>query len=598
MGITPEDRSYSNSKNLFFGVFMRNKTYNKKKMLVVFLSALLMIFFLIARLVYLMIFDAAYYQQKAKTLHEREREIKAARGEIIDRNGKVLATNKAVCTISVIHSQITDPERVIQVLADELGIEKEMIRKRVEKVSSREKIKTNVEKETGDRIRAYELDGVKVDEDFKRYYPYGNLASKVLGFTGGDNQGIIGLEVKYENYLKGVNGMILTTTDARGIEIADTLEDRVEPVSGDTLQVSLDYNIQEYAQQAAEKVMEEKQADAVVILILNPKTGEIYACVNAPEFDLNAPFTLPEGTDAALNDEEKQAMLNQMWRNRSINDTYEPGSIFKVFTASAALEEGVVKEEDTFYCPGYKLVEDRRIRCARTTGHGSETFVQGVQNSCNPVFIEVGMRLGTENFYKYFEKFGLMGKTGVDLPGEAATIMHKKENVGQVELATMSFGQSFQVTPMQMATTVCSLVNGGKRITPHFGIAVYDAKSGEKEETISYGKRKRILSKETSEKMRKILETVVSEGGGKKAQIEGYRIGGKTATSQTLPRSANRYIGSFIGFAPADDPQVAAMAIIYNPQGIYYGGTIAAPVVRDIFDNILPYLGIEREENP
>ena len=598
MGITPEDRSYSNSKNLFFGVFMRNKTYNKKKMLVVFLSALLMIFFLIARLVYLMIFDAAYYQQKAKTLHEREREIKAARGEIIDRNGKVLATNKAVCTISVIHSQITDPERVIQVLADELGIEKEMIRKRIEKVSSREKIKTNVEKETGDRIRAYELDGVKVDEDFKRYYPYGNLASKVLGFTGGDNQGIIGLEVKYENYLKGVNGMILTTTDARGIELADTLEDRVEPVSGDTLQVSLDYNIQEYAQQAAEKVMEEKQADAVVILILNPKTGEIYACVNAPEFDLNAPFTLPEGTDAALNDEEKQAMLNQMWRNRSINDTYEPGSIFKVFTASAALEEGVVKEEDTFYCPGYKLVEDRRIRCARTTGHGSETFVQGVQNSCNPVFIEVGMRLGTENFYKYFEKFGLMGKTGVDLPGEAATIMHKKENVGQVELATMSFGQSFQVTPMQMATTVCSLVNGGKRITPHFGVAVYDAESGEKEETIFYGKRKRILSKETSEKMRKILETVVSEGGGKKAQIEGYRIGGKTATSQTLPRSANRYIGSFIGFAPADDPQVAAMAIIYNPQGIYYGGTIAAPVVRDIFDNILPYLGIEREENP
>ena len=598
MGITPEDRSYSNSKNLFFGVFMRNKTYNKKKMLVVFLSALLMIFFLIARLVYLMIFDAAYYQQKAKTLHEREREIKAARGEIIDRNGKVLATNKAVCTISVIHSQITDPERVIQVLADELGIEKEMIRKRIEKVSSREKIKTNVEKETGDRIRAYELDGVKVDEDFKRYYPYGNLASKVLGFTGGDNQGIIGLEVKYENYLKGVNGMILTTTDARGIELADTLEDRVEPVSGDTLQVSLDYNIQEYAQQAADKVMEEKQADAVVILILNPKTGEIYACVNAPEFDLNAPFTLPEGTDAALNDEEKQAMLNQMWRNRSINDTYEPGSIFKVFTASAALEEGVVKEEDTFYCPGYKLVEDRRIRCARTTGHGSETFVQGVQNSCNPVFIEVGMRLGTENFYKYFEKFGLMGKTGVDLPGEAVTIMHKKENVGQVELATMSFGQSFQVTPMQMATTVCSLVNEGKRITPHFGIAVYDAESGEKEETISYGKRKRILSKETSEKMRKILETVVSEGGGKKAQIEGYRIGGKTATSQTLPRSANRYIGSFIGFAPADDPQVAAMAIIYNPQGIYYGGTIAAPVVRDIFDNILPYLGIEREENP
>ena len=598
MGITPEDREYSSSKNLFSGVFMRNKTYNKKKMLVVFFSALLMIFFLIGRLVYLMIFDAEYYQQKAKELHEREREIKAARGEITDRNGKVLATNKAVCTISVIHSQITDPEKVIRVLSKELEMEEETIRKRVEKVSSREKIKTNVEKETGDRIRAYELSGVKVDEDFKRYYPYGDLASKVLGFTGGDNQGIIGLEVKYETDLKGTNGMILTTTDARGIELADTLEDRVEPQAGDTLQVSLDYNIQKYAQQAAEKVMEEKQADAVVILVLNPNTGEIYACVNVPEFDLNHPFTLPEGTDPSLHDEEKQVLLNQMWRNQSINDTYEPGSIFKVFTASAALEAGVVKEEDQFYCPGYKIVEDRRIRCARTTGHGAETFVQGVQNSCNPVFIEVGIRLGTDRFYKYFEKFGLMGKTGVDLPGEAATIMHKKENVGQVELATMSFGQSFQVTPMQMAATVCSLVNGGKRITPHFGVAIYDVKSGKKEETFDYGRRKQILSKETSEKMRAILETVVSEGGGKKAQIEGYRIGGKTATSQTLPRSANRYIGSFIGFAPAEDPQVAAMAIVYNPQGIYYGGTIAAPVVRDIFDNILPYLGIEREEKP
>lgn len=574
------------------------KTFQRKKIVALMLMITIVMAALFGRLIYLMVFRSVYYEKIAQDLHERERSIKAARGKIVDRNGIVLADNKSVCTISVIHSQIEDPERVIEVLQKELELPEETIRKRVEKNSSIERIKTNVPKETGDAILAYDLAGVKVDEDYRRYYPYDSLASKVIGFTGGDNQGIIGLEVKYENYLKGVNGMILTTTDARGIELADTLEDRVEPVSGDTLQVSLDYNIQEYAQQAAEKVMEEKQADAVVILILNPKTGEIYACVNAPEFDLNAPFTLPEGTDAALNDEEKQAMLNQMWRNRSINDTYEPGSIFKVFTASAALEEGVVKEEDTFYCPGYKLVEDRRIRCARTTGHGSETFVQGVQNSCNPVFIEVGMRLGTENFYKYFEKFGLMGKTGVDLPGEAATIMHKKENVGQVELATMSFGQSFQVTPMQMATTVCSLVNEGKRITPHFGIAVYDAESGEKEETISYGKRKRILSKETSEKMRKILETVVSEGGGKKAQIEGYRIGGKTATSQTLPRSANRYIGSFIGFAPADDPQVAAMAIIYNPQGIYYGGTIAAPVVRDIFDNILPYLGIEREENP
>ena len=513
-------------------------------MLVVFFSALLMIFFLIARLVYLMIFDAAYYQQKAKTLHEREREIKAARGEIIDRNGKVLATNKAVCTISVIHSQITDPERVIQVLADELGIEKEMIRKRVEKVSSREKIKTNVEKETGDRIRAYELDGVKVDEDFKRYYPYGNLASKVLGFTGGDNQGIIGLEVKYENYLKGVNGMILTTTDARGIELADTLEDRVEPVSGDTLQVSLDYNIQEYAQQAAEKVMEEKQADAVVILILNPKTGEIYACINAPEFDLNVPFTLPEGTDAALNDEEKQAMLNQMWRNRSINDTYEPGSTFKIITAAAGLEEGVVKLTDHFSCPGFRVVEDRRIRCHKAGGHGAETFLQGVMNSCNPVFIDVGQRLGRDAYYKYFIQFGLKGKTGIDLPGEASTIMHKKENIGPVELATISFGQSFQITPIQLITTAASIINGGRRVTPHFAAGTVSP-DGEGYKAFSYPAGKRILSEETSAVMRYVLEKVVAEGSGRKAAVEGFSIGGKTATSEKLPRSRKKYISSF-----------------------------------------------------
>ena len=562
-------------------------------MLVVFLSALLMIFFLIARLVYLMIFDAAYYQQKAKTLHEREREIKAARGEIIDRNGKVLATNKAVCTISVIHSQITDPERVIRVLADELGIEKEMIRKRVEKVSSREKIKTNVEKETGDRIRAYELDGVKVDEDFKRYYPYGNLASKVLGFTGGDNQGIIGLEVKYENYLKGVNGMILTTTDARGIELADTLEDRVEPVSGDTLQVSLDYNIQEYAQQAAEKVMEEKQADAVVILILNPKTGEIYACINAPEFDLNAPFTLPEGTDAALNDEKKQAMLNQMWRNRSINDTYEPGSTFKIITMAAGLEEGVVSTEDRFFCPGYKVVEDRRIHCAKRTGHGAQNFVEGAQNSCNPVFIEVGLRLGVDNYYKYFKQFGLLKKTGIDLPGEAGTIMHNPKNMGEVELATVSFGQSFQITPIQLATTVSAIINGGNRITPHFGISVESA-DGTEVQTLEYPVETGIVSKGTSRTVRTILETVVSEGSGKNAGIEGFSIGGKTATSQTLPRGSGRYISSFLGFAPAEDPKVLALCIIHNPQGMYYGGIIAAPVVRSIFENVLPYLGIAK----
>lgn len=567
-------------------------------MLVVFLCAFLLILFLAGRLVYLMVFDADYYQAKAKALHEREREIKAARGMIVDRNGEILATNRAVCTISVIHSQITEPERVIEVLTKELGMEEETVRKRVEKVSSREKIKTNVDKETGDKIREYELDGVKIDEDFKRYYPWENLASKVLGFTGGDNQGIIGLEVRYEEYLKGVNGTILTTTDARGIELKGVAEDRVEPVPGDTLRISLDYNIQEYAQQAAQKVYQEKEADAVVILVMNPNNGEIYACVNVPEFNLNEPFSLGEGREEEVGGEKKQEMLNQMWRNRSINDTYEPGSIFKVFTASAALEEGVVKTDDTFFCPGYKMVEDRRIRCARVGGHGSETFVQGVQNSCNPVFIEVGMRLGVDNFYKYFKQFGLMGKTGVDLPGEASTIMHKKENVGQVELATMSFGQSFQVTPMQMAATVCSLINGGRRITPHFGISVCDAETGKVKKVFDYKEGKRIVSEETSQMMRGILETVVSEGGGKKAQIEGYHIGGKTATSQTLPRSANRYISSFIGFAPAENPQVAGMAIIYNPQGVYYGGTIAAPVVRDIFDNILPYLGIEKEEVP
>lgn len=575
---------------------MRNKTFNKKKTLVVFLGAAAMILGLIGRLVYLMIFDSEYYQQKAEALHEREREIKAARGEIVDRNGQVLATNKTVCTISVIHSQVSDAEEVIQVLSRELGISEEEIRKKVEKVSSRERIKTNVEKEVGDKIRDYGLDGVKVDEDFRRYYPYDELASKVLGFTGGDNQGIIGLEVKYEDWLKGANGMILTTTDARGIELEGIAEDRIEPIAGNTLQISLDYNIQLYAQQAAEKVMEEKQAEAVAILIMNPKNGEIYACVNIPEFNLNDPFTLnTEVNTEGISDDKKQDLLNQMWRNRCINDTYEPGSVFKVFTASAALEEGVVNLTDRFHCPGYKIVEDRKIRCARVGGHGAEDFVQGVQNSCNPVFIEVGLRLGVDNFYKYFEQFGLLDKTGIDLPGEASTIMHKKENVGLVELATMSFGQSFQVTPMQMATTVSSLINGGKRITPHFGVCAYNA-DGEKIKTFEYGEGRQILSEDTSATMRAVLETVVSEGGGKKAYIEGYRIGGKTATSQTLPRSANKYISSFIGFAPADDPQVIGMAIIYNPQGIYYGGTIAAPVIRDIFDNILPYMGFEKNE--
>lgn len=573
---------------------MKNKTYNKKKMLMVFVCAVLVIVGLTGRLIYLMIFDAQYYQQKAKSLHEREREIKAARGEIIDRNGTVLATNKTVCTISVIHSQIKEPERVIQELSQILGMEEEEVRKRVEKVSSMERIKTNVEKEVGDEIRNLELDGVKVDEDFKRYYPYDELASKVLGFTGGDNQGIIGLEVRYEEELKGKNGTILTTTDARGVELDGVAEDRIEPIAGDTLQISLDYNIQMYAQQMAEKVMEEKQAEKVAILLMNPNNGEILAMVNVPEFNLNEPFVLNTGTEEKLSPQEKQEALNQMWRNGCINDTYEPGSTFKIITSSACLEEGVVKLDDRFSCPGYKMVEDRKIRCHKVGGHGAETFVQGIQNSCNPVFIEIGMRLGTDNFYKYFEQFGLMGKTGVDLPGEASTIMHKKESVGQVELATMSFGQSFQVTPVQMAATVSSIINGGRRVTPHFGVQVLDAK-GEKVKTLHDEQEKRILSKETSETMQKLLEGVVSEGSGKNAYVEGYSIGGKTATSQTLPRSANKYISSFIGFAPADDPQILGMCVIYDPKGIYYGGTIAAPVVGDIFANIFPYLGIEKE---
>ena len=575
-------------------LFMKNKTFNKKKILVVFVCAAIIIFGLVGRLVYLMIFDAEYYQEKAKALHEREREIKAARGEIIDANGTVLATNKTVCTISVIHSQVKEPETVVAELSKALEMDEGEVRKKVEKVSSMERIKTNVDKKTGDAIRNLELDGVKVDEDFKRYYPYHELASKVLGFTGGDNQGIVGLEVKYEEYLKGKNGTILTTTDARGVELDGVAEGWVEPVAGNTLQISLDYNIQMYAQQMAEKVMEEKQADKVAILLMNPKNGEILAMVNVPEFDLNEPFTLGIEGEDVMDPEKKQDALNQMWRNGCINDTYEPGSTFKIITASACLEEGVVKLNDSFNCPGYKIVEDRKIRCHKVGGHGAEDFVKGIQNSCNPVFIEIGLRLGVDNFYKYFQQFGLMGQTGVDLPGEAGTIMHKKENVGQVELATMSFGQSFQVTPIQMAATVSSLVNGGKRVTPHFGVRVLNDQGKEIEE-FKYKKQGRILSAETSKTMQTLLESVVSEGSGKNAYVEGYQIGGKTATSQTLPRSANKYISSFIGFAPADDPQVLGMCVIYNPQGVYYGGTIAAPVVGDIFSNIFPYLGIEKE---
>ena len=540
-----------------------------------------------------MIFEAEYYQKKAETLHERERDIKAARGEIIDCNGTVLATNKTVCTISVIHSQIKDPERVIRSLSELLDMDEEAVRKRVEKVSSIERIQTNVEKETGDKIRDLELAGVKVDEDFKRYYPYHELASTVLGFTGGDNQGIVGLEVKYEDWLAGTDGKILTVTDARGVELDKIAEDRLEPVPGKTLQLSMDYNIQMYAQQMAEKVMEEKQADGVSIILMNPSNGELYAMVNVPEFDLDDPFTLPQGT-VGLTEEEKQDALNQMWRNRSINDTYEPGSVFKVVTAAACLEDGVVTTQDQFHCPGYYVVEDRRIRCHKVGGHGSETFVQGIQNSCNPVFINIGLRLGVDRFCDYYDQFGLLGNTGVDLPGEASTIMHQRKNIGQVELATMSFGQSFQVTPIQMATTFSSIINGGNRVTPHLGKRVLD-QDGTVVETFSDKKGKRNLSEETSATMRALLESVVSEGGGKNAAVEGYRIGGKTATSQTLPRSANKYISSFVGFAPADDPQILGMCIIYNPQGVYYGGTIAAPVIGKIFENILPYLGIEKE---
>ncbi len=509
---------------------MKNKTFNKKKILVVFVCAAIIIFGLVGRLVYLMIFDAEYYQEKAKALHEREREIKAARGEIIDANGTVLATNKTVCTISVIHSQVKEPETVVAELSKALEMDEGEVRKKVEKVSSMERIKTNVDKKTGDAIRNLELDGVKVDEDFKRYYPYHELASKVLGFTGGDNQGIVGLEVKYEEYLKGKNGTILTTTDARGVELDGVAEGRVEPVAGNTLQISLDYNIQMYAQQMAEKVMEEKQADKVAILLMNPKNGEILAMVNVPEFDLNEPFTLGIEGEDVMDPEKKQDALNQMWRNGCINDTYEPGSTFKIITASACLEEGVVKLNDSFNCPGYKIVEDRKIRCHKVGGHGAEDFVKGIQNSCNPVFIEIGLRLGVDNFYKYFQQFGLMGQTGVDLPGEAGTIMHKKENVGQVELATMSFGQSFQVTPIQMAATVSSLVNGGKRVTPHFGVRVLNDQGKEIEE-FKYKKQGRILSAETSKTMQTLLESVVSEGSGKNAYVEGYQIGGETAPS-------------------------------------------------------------------
>lgn len=592
----------------------KTKPFHRRKMILIFFGCMGVLCFLVGRLAHLMIGESEYYATLAQDLHERERSIKAARGRILDRNGVVLADNRTVCTVSVIHSQIEDAEQVIRMLCTELGMEEAAVRKRVEKVSSIETIRKNVEKEIGDRIRAYDLAGVKVDEDYRRYYPYESMASKVLGFTGGDNQGIIGLEVKYDDVLEGTAGKILTLTDARGIELENTGESRQEPINGNDLVISLDYNIQQYIEQAAYQVMEQKAADSVSIIVMNPQNGEIYGMTNVPEFDLNQPYTLEakyfpqksEGdtaenssedeaveTAASASDQELQDALNQMWRNGCINDTYEPGSTFKIVTAAAGLEAGVVSLEDQFSCPGFRIVEDRRIRCHKTAGHGAESFLQATQNSCNPVFIEVGLRLGVDRYFSYFQQFGLNQKTGIDLPGEAATIMHQKEKVGQVELATISFGQSFQITPIQLAATVSSIINGGIRVTPHFGTEVRD-QDGALLKVYQYDDTQRILSEETSATMRYLLEQVVDGGSGKNAYIEGFRIGGKTATSETLPRSANKYISSFIGFAPADDPQAVALCIIHNPQGVYYGGTIAAPVIREVFANILPYLGVEK----
>ncbi len=585
----------------------RNKTFHRKKITVSFFICATLMLFLFFRLVYLMVAKADYYGQKATDLHERERRIKAARGKIIDCNGVVLADNRTVCTISVIYNQVEDREEVIRVLCKELGLSEDFVRKRVEKYSSIERIKSNVDKETGDRIREYNIPGIKIDEDYKRYYPYGELGSKVLGFTGGDNQGIIGLEVKYENYLAGKAGTILTVTDARGIEVEAAGESRIEPIPGGNLHISMDLNIQSYATQLAYQAMETKEADSVSIIVMNVKTGEILAMVNVPEFDLNEPYTINEsmmvrlsGADISgnsvsssdeLSAEEKQNALNRMWRNECINDTYEPGSTFKIITAAAGLESGAVSIRDHFSCPGFIIVEDRKIRCHKVGGHGAEDFVLATMNSCNPVFITVGLRMGAETFYSYFKQFGLLEKTGVDLPGEAGTIMHKLDNIGAVELATISFGQSFQITPIQLLTTAAGIVNGGQRVVPHFGVEVRD-EEGNLIKEFTYEAKGDIVSEETSATMREILEKVVSEGGGKNAYVEGVRIGGKTATSQTLPRGTGKYIASFVGFAPADDPQIIAMAIIKHPKGTYYGGQIAAPVIRQLFENILPYLGI------
>ena len=580
-----------------------NLTKHRKNIAVLGLLIAVAMTGLLGRLGFLMLVRADHYGEMARDLHERERTIKAARGRILDAGGNVIADNRTVCTISVIYNQVTDREEVIRSLCSILELSEEPVRKKVEKRSSREIIKTNVDKETGDKIRALKLDRVKVDEDYKRYYPMGSLASKVLGFTGGDNQGIIGLEVMYEKYLKGKNGVILTLTDARGVELDKAAEDRIEPVAGNDLQISLDVNIQLYAQQLAYQVMEQKNAKKVSVIVMDPRNGELLAMVNAPEFDLNDPFTPDQNLKSQSLKEEAAARsqtmglqdrLNAMWRNTCINDTYEPGSTFKIITAAAGLEAGAVTLEDIFSCPGFRVVEDRRIRCHKAGGHGTETFLQGAMNSCNPVFIDVGQRLGVDRYYKYFTQFGLKGKTGIDLPGEAATIMHKKEKMGAVELATVSFGQSFQITPIQLITTAASIVNGGHRVTPHFGVRVIRSDGGAVKE-LSYPQGKQILSSETSASMRYVLEQVVAEGSGKRAALEEFRIGGKTATSEKLPRSLKKYISSFLGFAPADDPRVMALITIDEPQGIYYGGTIAAPVIGELFKNILPYMGIRPE---
>lgn len=575
-----------------------NKIFHRKKILAVFLICTGVFILLFGRLVYLCVWKAEYYSRLATDLHERERSIKAARGRIIDRNGTVLADNKTVCTVSVIYSQIEEPEKVIEILSRELELSEEYVRKRVEKYSSMERIKSNVDKALGDRIREYDLAGVKVDEDYKRYYPYDDLASKVLGFTGGDNQGIIGLEVVYDTYMEGEAGTILTVTDAKGVEVESAGERRIEPVSGLDLCISMDMNIQSYATQLANQALAAKEADSVSILVMDPRNGEILAMVNAPEFDLNNPYDLPEGTPENVTDEEIQNILNGIWRNGCINDTYEPGSTFKIITAAAGLEAGVVTPQSTFSCPGYIIVDDRKIRCHKVGGHGSQDFTHTMMNSCNPALITVGLRLGIDNYYSYFEQFGLKTKTGIDLPGEAATIMHSKENMGNVELATVAFGQSFQITPIQLLTTAASIVNGGTRVTPHFGVQTVDAQ-GNVDEVFEYPVTEGIVSEETSATMRGILEMVVSEGTGSNGKVAGFRVGGKTATSQTLPRGSGRYIASFIGFAPADDPQVIALAIVNNPQGIYYGGQVAAPIIRQLYENILPYMGIEGqiEEN-